>query len=153
MKKKWYLIAIIALLIIIQLFRIDKTNPPIEIAKDFITITNPPADIAKMIKTSCYDCHSHESVYPWYSNIAPVSWFLKGHINEAREHVNFSEWANYPLDKVKRKLDACSEDIEKGDMPLGSYTMIHTNAKLNAEQSKKLSDWFENESKKAVTIH
>jgi hypothetical protein len=149
MKKKWYLFIIVAILLIIQLIRIDKTNPPVDIAKDFITVTNPPADIAKIIKTSCYDCHSNETVYPWYSNVAPVSWYLKNHINEARHRVNFSEWANYPVQKVSRKLEACAEDIEHGEMPLSSYNLIHTGSKLNQDQSKILSDWFKKESEKS----
>jgi hypothetical protein len=150
MKKKWYLIAIPAFLLIIQFIRIDKKNPPVDLSKDFITITNPPVEIAKMIKSSCYDCHSHESVYPWYSNVAPVSWYLKNHINEARGRVNFSEWANYPADKAAHKLEACSEDVEEGDMPLSSYTLMHSNAKLSDVQAKTLSEWFKNESKKPV---
>jgi len=148
MKKKWYLVALVAFLLLIQLIRIDKKNPPVDLSKDLITITNPPVEIAKMIKSSCYDCHSHESTYPWYSNLAPVSWYLKNHIKEAREHVNFSEWANYKPDKAKRKLDACAEDIEEGDMPLSSYTLMHSNAKLSAEQTKLLSEWFKKESEK-----
>ncbi len=148
MKKKWYWILVIVILIVIQFFRIDKTNPPVDASKDFLSITNPPADIAKMIKTSCYDCHSNESVYPWYSNVAPASWYLKNHINEARKRVNFSEWANYPAEKALRKLEACSEDIEENEMPLGAYTLIHSEAKLNPEQSKKLAEWFKNASAK-----
>ncbi len=150
MKKKWYLIIAVAILLVIQFIRIDKTNPPVNLAKDFISITNAPPEIAKIIKTSCYDCHSNESVYPWYSNIAPVSWYLKNHINEARGRVNFSEWADYPANKITRKLEACSEDVEEGEMPLSSYTLIHSAASLNKDQIKLLSEWFKKESEKVV---
>ena len=71
MKKK-ILLAIVAILVIIQFFRIDKTNPPVIQENDFITISNPPDNIAKIIKASCYDCHSNETKYPWYTNISPL---------------------------------------------------------------------------------
>jgi hypothetical protein len=148
MKKKWYLIILAVILLLIQLIRIDKTNPNVDPAKDFIAINNPSPEIAKMIKTSCYDCHSNESKYPWYSNIAPISWYLKNHINEARGRVNFSEWGDYPANKISRKLEACSEDVTEGEMPLGSYTLMHSNANLNSEQVKILSEWFKEESEK-----
>ena len=148
MKKKWYFLIIIAILLAIQLIRIDKTNPPVDLNKDFITVTSPPPEIAKMIKTSCYDCHSNEIEYPWYSNVAPASWYLKNHINEARSRVNFSEWADYPEEKISRKLEACAEDVEEGEMPLSSYTLIHSAADLNPEQIKVLSQWFKQQSEK-----
>ncbi len=151
MKKKYFLIGFVAFLLIIQLFRIDKTNPTVDIKKDFIAISNPPQEIASIIKTSCYDCHSNESVYPWYANVAPVSWYLKNHIIEARNRVNFSEWADYRPDKAKRKLEACAEDIEEGYMPLSSYTLMHSNAKISSEQAKLVGQWFKDLSQNTVS--
>jgi len=148
MKKKWYLIILVFILLMIQFIRIDKTNPAVDPAKDFITINNPPLEIAKVIKSSCYDCHSNETTYPWYSNIAPVSWYLKNHINEARKRVNFSEWADYPTNKALKKLEACADDIIEGEMPLSSYTLMHSSASLNSGQIKTLSEWFKKESEK-----
>jgi hypothetical protein len=133
---------LLVVLIIVQFFRIDKTNPPIKPEMDFINITKPSPEVAQILKTSCYDCHSHESVYPWYTNVAPVSWWIKSHINDARRHLNFSEWGNYSSKKADHKLEECVEMTEEGEMPLASYTLIHSNATLSKQQQQALVTWF-----------
>lgn len=136
------------LLVIIQFFRIDKTNPKIVAENDFIFQTNPPEHIQTILKTSCYDCHSNESTYPWYTNVAPISWWIKHHINEAREELNFSTWASYPLKKQKHKLEEVYEEVEEGEMPLPSYLIVHSEAKLTTEQKNELVAWFKAEKAK-----
>lgn len=136
-------VVLLIILIGIQFFRIDKTNPPAKQETDFIYNTHPPAGIVHILKTSCYDCHSHETLYPWYANVAPVSWWLKNHINEGRHHLNFSEWANYSSKKADHKLEECVEMIQEDEMPLYSYTLLHRDAVLNAEQQHVLVVWFE----------
>jgi hypothetical protein len=135
-------IAIIAFLVVIQFFRIDKTKPVTNPESDFIYIEKPPADIAQKIKTACYDCHSNETVYPWYANIAPVSWMLQSHIIEAREHINFSEWENFPGGKRGHFKEECAEEITSGEMPLKSYTLIHKDARMDESEIEKLAEWF-----------
>lgn len=142
---KKIVIGIMSLLVVIQFFRIDKTNPKIVVENDFISQTNPPENIAKLIKTSCYDCHSNESKYPWYTNFAPISWMIKQHINEGREELNFSEWGIFKEKRKKHKLEECYELIEEGEMPLTSYLIAHGEAKLSAEQKKDLINWFKAE--------
>jgi len=147
-------LALVAILVIIQFFRIDKVNPEILVEKDFITQTNPPESIQKILKNACYDCHSFETKYPWYSNVAPISWWLKNHINEAREELNFSEWADYKLKKKKHKLEECREMVEDGEMPLESYLITHAEAKLSQEEKEDLVNWFKSidlEQKKEVS--
>lgn len=144
MKKKIAL-GFIALLVIIQFFRIDKTNPAIVQENDFISVTNPPENIKQLLKTSCYDCHSNESTYPWYTNIAPVSWWVKQHINEAREELNFSEWGTFTEKRKKHKLEEVYEEVEEGEMPLKSYLIVHSDAKLTTEQKNELVAWFKAE--------
>lgn len=141
MKKK-ILIAVAVVLILIQFVRIDKTNPETVLENDFISVNAPPAEIATILKTSCYDCHSNQSVYPWYSNVAPISWFLKNHINEAREHLNFSEWALYGTKDQIHVLKACGKEIENGKMPMSSYLIMHSEAKLSETQQKVLVEYF-----------
>jgi hypothetical protein len=148
MKKKHWLILILVTLVVIQFIRIDKTMPEAEAEADFISITNPPSEIASLIKTSCYDCHSYKVKYPWYAEIAPISWYLKHHVNEGLERVNFSDWTSYSKEKAARKLGACAEAIEEGEMPLSSYTLMHSEARLSKEQQKLLSEWLENEADK-----
>ena len=141
MKKK-ILWGVLALLVIIQFFRIDKTNPTSDPAKDFIAMTNSPAEVAGMIKASCYDCHSNQSVYPWYTNVAPVSWFIKKHINEGRKHLNFSEWGNYEERRRNHKLEEFYGEVNQREMPLQSYLIIHSESRLTDEQVKKMTDWI-----------
>lgn len=135
-------IGLIALLVIIQFFRIDKTNPAIIQENDFITITNPPENVAAILKTSCYDCHSNETKYPWYTNFAPLSWWIKHHINEGREELNFSEWGTFKEKRKNHKLEECIELIDEDEMPLSSYLITHSDAKLTADDKGFLLEWF-----------
>ncbi|TPE46404.1 heme-binding domain-containing protein [Pontibacter mangrovi] len=139
---KGILVGILVLLVLMQFIRIDKTNPPVEPSKEFAALVNPPADVALILKESCYDCHSNETLYPWYSNVAPASWFLKSHIDEGREHLNFSVWGDYTAKKANHKLEECIEMVEEGEMPLTSYTLLHPEGKLTAQEKEKLLTWF-----------
>lgn len=140
--KKIILIGVLALVIVLQFFRIDKVNPKVVLSNDFIEISQPEQKIQKILRTSCYDCHSNETNYPWYSNVAPISWWLADHIEEAREHLNFSEWGNYNEKKQKHKLHECYEEVEEGEMPLESYTWTHSEANLTNEEREYLENWF-----------
>lgn len=140
MKKILIILALV--FIIIQFFRIDKTNPSVDKNMDFVTIKNAPEDVAQSIRNSCYDCHSNESVYPWYANIQPIAWFLKNHINEGRKELNFSTFATYDAVRQARKLNKAAREVEEGEMPLESYLLIHQNAKLSEEQKEKMINFF-----------
>ncbi len=139
---KKVLIGLAVLVVVIQFFRIDKTNPVTAIEIDFIEVNHPPVEIAALLKTSCYDCHSNQVSYPWYTNIAPVSWFIKDHINEGREELNFSEWGDYSLKRKDHKLEECAEEVEEGEMPLDSYFIMHSEAELTHEQRETLEGYF-----------
>ncbi len=128
--------------IILQFFRIDKTNPPVDKNSDFLTLKKTPENVATLVKSACYDCHSNETVYPWYAKVQPFGWFLKDHIDEGRRELNFSTFASYEPRRQAKKLDEAAEQIENGGMPLESYTLIHKEAKLTAEQKKLLTDYF-----------
>lgn len=141
MKKK-ILLGLVAFFITIQLIRIDKTNPAYNEAEDFLTVTQAPADMAALVKTACYDCHSHQSAYPWYTNIAPVSWLIANHIKEGRQHLNFSTWSSYPAEKAAHKLEECAEEVSEGEMPMKSYVLMHSEAKMTDAQKEKLVAWF-----------
>lgn len=141
-KKKYILPALGLILVLIQFIRIDKTNPPIDPTLDFISTLNPPAEISSKIKAACYDCHSHETAYPWYTNVAPVSWWVKGHINEGRKHLNFSIWAQYEKGKQEHKLEECVEMVEKKWMPLGAYTWLHSEAKMTDADRENMMAYF-----------
>lgn len=145
--KKNVLYALLGIFIIMQFFRIDKTNPPVNQELDFITITKPSEEIAQMLKDACYDCHSHEVKYPWYTNVAPVSWWVKDHITHGIEEVNFSEWGNYELNKANHKLEESYEKVEKKEMPLTPYLIAHASARLTEEQRAELVAFFKEKMK------
>lgn len=142
----WVLIGVF---IVAQFFQIDKTNPEYDATKDFITMVNPPEDITYILKTACYDCHSYETKYPWYTNITPVNWWVKDHIDHGREHLNFSTWGDYPARRIGRKLEECHEEVEKGVMPLKSYARAHTEARLTPEQRALVVEWFKEQERNA----
>ena len=134
----WFLIVVA----VIQFIPIDRTNKPVNKKADFVRIYNTPQNIQEILRKGCYDCHSNESKYPWYSNIQPVAWFLKHHIDEGREELNFSEFGTYTAKRQAHKLDECAELIEKDEMPLASYTIIHKEASLSEENKTKLIEYF-----------
>ncbi len=140
--KKNIAILLALLLLFIQSFRIDKTTQPINPATDFIALTSANDEVAGMLKIACYDCHSNQPSYPWYTNIAPVSWWIKHHINEGSHHLNFSEWGTYSEKRKNHKLEECVEMIEEGEMPMSSYTMMHHNAELTDAQKLQLVEFF-----------
>ena len=141
MKKK-ILLGLLVVFVLIQFIRIDKTNPEIVAAKDFIAMENPPTNVATLFKNACYDCHSHHTAYPWYTNVAPISLMIRSHIRGGRQHVNFSTWADYDTKKKSHKIQEMIESIETNYMPMKSYTWLHPEAKLKADDRKVLVDWL-----------
>ena len=101
-----------------------------------------PNNIKQLLQTSCYDCHSNNTAYPWYNKIQPISWFMERHIKEGKVELNFSEFGNYTKRRQKNKLKSIISQIEKEKMPLTSYTLIHRNAKLSDEEKIKLIEWL-----------
>jgi len=140
--RKAILSILFGIFIIMQFWQIDKTNPPVDNNLDFIEITKPSNEIATMLKEACYDCHSHEVKYPWYTNVAPVSWWVKKHINHGVEELNFSEWGNYKPSKANHKLEESFEKIEKKEMPITPYLIAHSSARLTEQQRAELVTFF-----------
>ena len=106
MKKILKIIGIILLVLgLSQLIPVDRNNPPVKGNEDFVKIFNTPSTVQEILKSACYDCHSNETIYPDYAYIAPISWAIKDHINEGREHLNFSVWATYNKDLKKNMLE------------------------------------------------
>ena len=139
MKKK--LIGILIVVALIQFIQ-PKKNISKNFKNDITTEFQIPNDVQKIIKTSCADCHSNETIYPWYNKIAPVSWFLAYHVNDGKEHVNFSEWTLYNDNQKEHIIKELKKVIKKKEMPLTSYILIHKNAVLSAQQSKVFTEWL-----------
>lgn len=129
--------------IVIQFFRPAKnTNAdPAAFGKDISNAYQVPDDVKLILQTSCYDCHSNNTTYPWYSNIQPVAWWLNDHILEGKKEVNFSEFASYKIGRKFKKIEEIIEQVADDEMPLSSYTRIHRNAILNKAQKLILSSW------------
>ena len=113
-----------------------------DITANFTKVYNVPKNVEAIVRTSCYDCHSNNTNYPWYSNVQPVRFFMEHHIKEAKEDLNFSEWGNYSKRKQENKLDRIVKQIKSDEMPLASYTLIHKNARLTTVQKEEIMDWL-----------
>jgi hypothetical protein len=100
-----------------------------------------PTNVSGILEKSCYDCHSNNTVYPWYTNIQPLGLWLQNHVNEGKKELNFSEFLAYSPKKARHKMDEVIEMIKEGEMPLKSYTLIHKNATLSSEEKTTLTDW------------
>ncbi|MEC3966778.1 heme-binding domain-containing protein [Flagellimonas halotolerans] len=136
-------IAIVLLVVLVgmQFYRPEKNVAEGDYVAAFETETQPPTAVKQILKTACYDCHSANTKYPWYNNIAPVSYWLADHIEEGKEHLDFSDWANYDAEKKNHKLEELIEEVEEGKMPLKEYTWTHADAKLSEEQINVLVAW------------
>lgn len=128
-------IGIVIILIGIQFFSVDKTNPPVTAALD------APPEVMSILKRSCYDCHSNETRWPWYASVAPVSWLVSNDVEEGRHHLNFSEWENLTRQKIARKKEHIWEEVKEGGMPLPKYLWMHSDAKLSQKDKDIIRDW------------
>ncbi|MGB0391178.1 MAG: heme-binding domain-containing protein [Salibacteraceae bacterium] len=128
--------------IIIQFFRVDYTNPESNPEDDLLVVANPPEEVANILTKSCYDCHSNKTVWPWYSQIAPFSWWTEHHVTEARRHFNFSEWDEMDERHIAKFVEEAEYEILEGEMPLPPYTIMHANTKLTEDEKDILINWL-----------
>ncbi len=147
---RWYtlmatkiIIALVAFFGLAQLITIDKTNPEFDKTKEIIA----SPEVKEILKNSCYDCHSYETKYSIYSNMAPLSWGIKKHINEGRAAMNFSVWTDMDKEKKAKRVERMPQMIKMDFMPMGSYTLFHPDAKLSDAQKKTLYNWIEKDLK------
>ena len=134
----WFLI----IFALIQFIPVDRTNVPVDPAADFVKLTGAPAEVTAVLKRSCYDCHSNETVYPQYAYIAPFSWSVKHHVNKGRKHVNFSQWAAYNKEQKQGILEKTVHVLEDRKMPLLVYISYHEEAALTPADRKMVADYF-----------
>ena len=127
--------------IVIQFIRPAKNNSTNINTNDITATYAVPKEVQNILVTSCYDCHSNYTNYPWYANIQPVAWWLNDHVEEGKRKLNFDEFTKYPYYRQYHKLEEVIEEVEESEMPLYSYTIIHGNAKLSDAQKTELIDW------------
>jgi len=147
-RDKWVLSGAVLALAALQLTNPARTNPPLTPGRDLLAANGSPADVATLLRAACYDCHSDETRWPWYSGVAPMSWLVVDHVNEGRQHLNFSHWPQDDPGRAARKWNRIAEAVSSGDMPLPSYTWIHPPARLRPEQRDRLAHWAEQEARR-----
>ena len=142
---KWVVLIGFCLFVVVQFFGPAKTNPSVDQAQTLQSRTHLEPQVASILDRSCADCHSNNTRWPWYTNVAPVSWFVIGHVDDGRRDMNFSEWGRYDARGQAGKLDQICKEVKVGAMPLSTYTPLHPGTKLSSEQVKILCDWTNSE--------
>lgn len=138
---KRILIALACVFLIIQFIRPARNAPDGGSPNDISTKFNVPQDVQNILRISCYDCHSNNTRYPWYAEVQPVGWWLNSHIQGAKRELNFSEFAGYRPRRQYIKLQQVVEQVSENEMPLPSYLIIHTDARLSQQQKDRLTSW------------
>jgi hypothetical protein len=128
-------LGVLGLLAVAQAIPVERSNPPVR------SDLQAPADVSALLRRACYDCHSHETQWPWYASVAPASWFLAHHVEEGREEMNFSEWPVLDFEAQQHNLEDIEEQIAEGKMPLRSYTLLHPEARLDEQEKARLLQW------------
>lgn len=136
MSKK-IVLSILIVFIILQFFTIDRTNPSI---KHNMIIEDD--NVAELLKIACFDCHSNETNWPWYSYVAPISWLIEEDVNHARKELNFSNFEDYTKKRKLHKLEEMKEEMEEGKMPIDSYTFLHSEADLKDSDKQLIYNWI-----------
>ncbi len=140
MKKK-ILIVLLAAFIIIQFFHPAENKSSEILATDITKVATVSDSVLGILKVACYDCHSNNTRYPWYNNIQPVAWWLNNHVKEGKQRLNFSEFGSYDSTKAAKKFKGIAREIQSGDMPLSSYTLIHRDAILADAKKALVVNW------------
>lgn len=131
------LAALLIIFVLIQLIPVTRDNPEFDVEYDF----NAPIEVKEIVVNSCFDCHSNQTNWPWYSYVAPTSWITVNHVNDGRDHINFSEWLKYPQENRQKIKSEMIEEIEEGNMPLPPYLITHSNAELDDDKLLILKTW------------
>lgn len=137
-KRRWQygLAGLVLLFLILQLFPAAAAdNPAVE---EEVTA---PTEVRQILRQSCYDCHSHETAWPWYASVAPAKWLVRGHVEDARSDLNFSTWNRYDTDEATHKWEEVAEEVEEDHMPLRSYLIVHRDARLTDADRQRLIEW------------
>jgi hypothetical protein len=141
---KKILLALLIVVISIQFIQPVRNESGQVLPTDISIVYNIPDQVQSVLKNACYDCHSNNTNYPWYSNIQPGGWWLATHIRGGKAELNFSEFGDYSIRKQRSKLNSIAKTIEDGTMPFPSYTLIHRNARLTKDEKAVIINWANN---------
>lgn len=138
------LLGVLIVIIIMQFIRPARNESTVAATNDIATVYTVPDDVSAILKKACYDCHSNNTRYPWYTNIQPAGLWMQHHVDDGKEELNFNEFATYKKKRQAHKMEEVAEMVEKGEMPLNSYTWIHKDAILTAAEKELLINWAKN---------
>jgi hypothetical protein len=142
-KLQWLFVLLALGFALLQLTNPTRTNPAV--ISDLMASNPPLPQVAAMLHAACYDCHSSETRWPWYSHVAPMSWLIASDVRDGREHLNLSDWPKDNPVRAAKRLENMSDEIGSGEMPLKKYAKIHVDARLTESQRKELTDWLDAE--------
>jgi hypothetical protein len=145
--------ALAALFAAAQFVPSGRTNPPVGQGRSIESHVRMTPEVAGLLERSCDDCHSNRTDWPWYSNVAPASWFVIDHVNHGRSHLNFSEWGKYSRRDSVELLNGICATTKGGSMPLDSYTLVHRGARLGPRDWQTLCKWAGDEQERIVGVH
>jgi hypothetical protein len=148
---KVLILVVAAMFAAIQVFRPDRTSPPSDPAQSVTSVLAVPAPVQTVLTRSCYDCHSHRTRWPWYSQVAPVSWLIANDVNEGRDHLDFSTWGSYSAVKAADKLEDIAKEVSEHGMPPVAYTLIHRDARPSDAEVAAVVAWAE-EQRRRLTL-
>jgi len=135
---RWVLLGLAIVLVAIQFVPVTRSNPSVE------ADIPAPTNVKAVLRRACYDCHSNETVWPWYSRVAPASWLLASDVSEGRRELNFSTWNRMSAEQQAKKIRKSSEEVSEGEMPPWYYLIVHRDARLTAEDRTTIHDWASN---------
>lgn len=135
------LLGLLVLFIVIQFIRPARNKSDQASQADLISTFNVPENVQIILLSACYDCHSNNSKYPWYSNIQPFGWMLANHIKKGKAELNFSNFGSYSQRRQISKMNGVANSVKDGSMPLSSYTIMHKKARLSGNERTLLIDW------------
>ena len=140
---KYLLWVVLVIFVAIQFVPVDRENPIGDKNNDLLIVTQAPADVQVLMQNACYDCHSNQTIWPKYAYVAPISFIIVEHVEEGREHLNFSDWATYDREDHPYILKHMKKAIEKGAMPMAGYVKLHSDAEMTDERKALVLDWID----------
>ena len=141
----WLAVLVVAIVLVIQVIPVERNVSTVPPGQSFEKTEKVPANVAAILKVSCYDCHSNNSRYPWYSELQPGAWFMARHIKKGKEELNFDEFNNYSKRRKKAKIKSIISQIEKEEMPFKSYLLLHPDAGITLNKKKVLLQVLQSE--------
>lgn len=134
---------ILVLMLAGQLVPVNRRNPPVDPSKTIYTTQNVPPRVRLVLERSCKNCHSNETAWPWYSHVAPLSWWIARDVHRARKAMNFSEWGRYSTKRKEDKLEEMCDQVTNGDMPDSMYLLVHREAVVTPQERNAVCQWTE----------